>query len=102
MQIRRVGRDALRVAVPDAGAALALYRAARGRGVDAVDVVPGATTVLFDGVRDVEALAAALPGWEVAADRVTGELVEVPTTYDGEDLDDVARRWGMTREEAVG
>ena len=30
-----------------------------------------------------------------------GRLVELPTTYDGEDLDDVARRWGMTRAEAV-
>ena len=28
-------------------------------------------------------------------------MVELPTTYDGEDLDDVARRWGMTRAEAV-
>ncbi len=27
--------------------------------------------------------------------------VEVPTTYDGADLDDVARLWGMTRAEAV-
>ena len=28
-------------------------------------------------------------------------LVELSTTYDGDDLDDVARRWDMTTDEAV-
>jgi KipI family sensor histidine kinase inhibitor len=101
MEIRRVGGDALLVTVPDAAAALGLYREARRREVEALDVVPGAATVLFDGVPDPDRLAASLAGWRPAADAATGELVEVPTTYDGDDLEDVARRWDMTTDEAV-
>ena len=101
MEIRRLGRDALLVSVADAGAALAVYEETRRRGTDAVDVVPAARTVLFDGVRDVDALAADLPRWQVSGAEAVGDLVEVPTTYDGEDLEDVARRWDMTRDEVV-
>lgn len=96
-----MGGDALLVTVPDAAAALGLYREARRREVEALDVVPGAATVLFDGVPDPDRLAASLAGWRPAADAATGELVEVPTTYDGDDLEDVARRWDMTTDEAV-
>ena len=102
MELRRVGRDALLVEVPDALAALALYDEARRRDVRASDIVPAARTVLFDGLPDVDALVAALPGWEVPVTAASGDLVEVPTTYDGEDLDDVARLWAMTRDEVVG
>ena len=101
VEIRRLGRDSLLVSVDDATAALAVYREARRRGVDAVDVVPATCTVLFDGVADVEALSSSLPSWQPDSDVATGDLVEVPTTYDGDDLDDVAELWGMTRDEAV-
>lgn len=101
VEIRRLGRDALLVSVADAAAALAVYHEALRRHVDALDVVPAARTVLFDGVRDVEALAAALPSWETTVSTAPGDLVEVPTTYDGDDLDDVARLWDMTRDEVV-
>jgi KipI family sensor histidine kinase inhibitor len=70
-----------------------------------VDLVPAARTVL---VR--VAAAADLPG--VAADvlarepgavtgRAEGEVVEIAVTYDGEDLDDVARHTGLGPEEVV-
>ena len=52
---------------------------------------------------DLDAARAYLAGWVpsgAAADR-EGRLVELPTSYDGPDLDDVARRWDMTRAEAV-
>ncbi len=101
MRSHRVGRDALLVEVADAGEALALYREARRRHVDALDVVPAAQTVLFDGVRDGEGLASDLASWQLGASDAAGQLVEVPTTYDGADLDDVARFWGMTRDEVV-
>ena len=73
-----------------------------------LDVVPAARTVLLvldpaattpDRVRSlVEHLE---PGEGPAAGADDEEVVEVAVVYDGEDLDDVARRWGMTRAEAV-
>ena len=67
------------------------------------DVVPGACTVLLDGVDDLDAARSYLARW--APSKAGGgrreRLVELPTTYDGEDLDDVAARWGMTRAEVV-
>jgi KipI family sensor histidine kinase inhibitor len=63
--------------------------------------VSAARTVLFESVDDVDALVASLPSWRTSGTATTGELVDVPTTYDGEDLDDVARRWDMTRDEVV-
>jgi KipI family sensor histidine kinase inhibitor len=102
VHLRRFGRDHLLVEVDDARQALAVYDEARRRGVVASDIVAAARTVLFEGVDDVDALVASLPSWEGSAAPPSGELVEVPTTYDGEDLDDVARRWDMTRDEVVG
>ncbi len=103
MHIHRYGTDALLVEVDDAPAALALYRAARDRGVPALDIVPAARTVLFTGLADPESIAAEMAGWTAAPGPETvAPLVEVPTRYDGPDLEDVARRWDMTVEEAVG
>ncbi|MEO5709409.1 MAG: 5-oxoprolinase subunit PxpB [Nocardioidaceae bacterium] len=101
MDIRRVGRDSVLVAVPDAATALAVFEECRRRGTDVADVVPAAETVLFDGVRDLEALVHDLPSWDLRPASRTGELVEVPTTYDGGDLDDVAALWETTTDEVV-
>jgi KipI family sensor histidine kinase inhibitor len=101
MHLRRFGRDHLLVELDDAQQALAVYDEARRRGVEAGDIVSAARTVLFETVDDVDALAASLPSWQTSGTSTTGDLVEVPTTYDGEDLDDVAHRWGMTRAEVV-
>lgn len=101
MQIRRFGHDQLLVELADAHEALALWVEARRREVVAADIVTAARTVLFDGVRDVAALVEELPSWDLRVSRPDGDLVEVPTTYDGDDLDDVARLWEMTRDEAV-
>ena len=101
MQLRRLGRDALLVEVAGPREALALYDEARRREVRAWDVVPGARTVLFDGVADVAALADDLERWHPEPGRTVGSRVEVPTTYDGEDLDVVADFWGVSRDEVV-
>ena len=102
MQLRRFGRDHLLVELDDAQQALAVYDEARRRGVKASDIVSAARTVLFEAVDDVDALTASLPSWQTSGtSSTTGDLVEVPTTYDGEDLDDVAHRWDMTRDEVV-
>ena len=102
MHIHRYGHDALLVEVADASEALALYRAARAEGLQARDVVPAARTVLFSGCSDPERLVTELARltleWPAASE---GPAVEVPTTYDGPDLEDVARRWDMTVAETV-
>lgn len=62
---------------------------------EVVDVVPGAATVLLEGVADPAGLVRRLAGWDppaVAAD--DGPLVEIDVVYDGPDLAEVARRWG--------
>jgi KipI family sensor histidine kinase inhibitor len=102
MQVLPAGPDALLVELPLPAEVPLLYADLR-RDLTCADLVPGARTVLLDGVADVDAAREYLAGWVPAggsADRV-GPLVELPTTYDGADLDDVARRWGMTRAEAV-
>jgi KipI family sensor histidine kinase inhibitor len=102
MQVLPAGPDALLVEVTDASHVPLLYADLR-RDVSCCDVVPGARTVLMDGLRDPDAARAYLAGWAPsgAAAQREARLVELPTTYDGPDLDDVARRWDMTRAEAV-
>ena len=94
MQLRPVGPSAVLAEVGDAATALELATWARHAAVEAVEVVPGAETVLFDGVTDPAALADRLAGWAPTGARPPGELVEVPVTYDGADLEHVARAWG--------
>ena len=92
MKVLRVGPDAVLVEVASAEEALALFEAGRGL---AREVVPGARTVLFDGVGpDFE-----VPAFEVRA--VSGGHVDLPTTYDGPDLEDTARLLRMTVEALV-
>ena len=102
MQVLPAGPDALLVELPDAADVPLLYADLR-RDLPCRDVVPGARTVLLDGLHDLDAARAYVAGWVpsgAAADR-EGQLVELRTSYDGPDLDDVARRWDMTRAEAV-
>jgi KipI family sensor histidine kinase inhibitor len=101
MDIRVFGADHVMVGVGDSQQALALYLEAKRRGVDATAIVPAASTVLFEGVPDPSGLVRSLPGWRLEVAEVAGEVVEVPTTYDGEDLDDVAGLWDVTPEEVV-
>ncbi|WP_246081788.1 5-oxoprolinase subunit B family protein [Nocardioides litoris] len=102
-----VGPAALLVEVADATAALDLAAHLRAVRVPAVEVVPGACTVLLDGVArdDAAAARAAVAAWAAAWVPGTappdGEVVELPTVYDGPDLDDVAARWGTDRDGAV-
>jgi KipI family sensor histidine kinase inhibitor len=62
--------------------------------------VPGAETVLLDGVTDRDALTQTLTGWR-PQDTPPGPLVEVPVVYDGPDLEDVAARWGCSADEVA-
>ena len=78
--------------VSDPAAALSLAAWARGR-VTAEEIVPGACTVGFDGVRDVAALASTLEGWLPNEPGPPGPLVEIQVAYDGPDLAAVADAW---------
>jgi KipI family sensor histidine kinase inhibitor len=92
--LRPFGRNAVLAEVAGSNEARSLAAYARAARVVADEVVPGARTVLFDGVRDGDALAAQLAGWSPASAPEPGRLVEVPVVYDGADLQDVAERWG--------
>jgi KipI family sensor histidine kinase inhibitor len=94
MQLRPVGRSAVLADVADAVEALDLATWARSEGVEAVEVVPAARTVLFDGVADPAALRDRLAGWVPSGCRAAGERVELPVVYDGPDLELVAEVWG--------
>lgn len=98
---RRVGADALLVEVDDAVAAVDLAAWARAAAVGADEIVPGAATVLFDGVPDPAALLDVLAGWTAGAAPLPGDLVEVPVVYDGADLGFVAESWGVSVDEVV-
>lgn len=95
-----VGADAVLVEVDDAVAAWSLASWARAGGVTATEVVPALRTVLFDGV-DAATLPDELAGWTPGVATAPGDLVRVPTIYDGPDLADVAELWGCSVDEAV-
>ena len=102
MRLRTVGPAAVLVELPDtAGPADAAALAGWARGqVQAVDVVPAARTVLFDGVRpeSVEVVR----DWTPSSELPEGPLVTLPVVYDGPDLDRVADRWGGDPAELLG
>jgi KipI family sensor histidine kinase inhibitor len=107
MRAHRVGADALLLELADIDevwawhAALVAAREDRLSGVR--EIVPGARTVLLDGLDAPAALAMELATWSIAPSAATGggALVEIPTVYDGEDLPWVAQRWGTTVAGAV-
>ncbi|MGW1815932.1 5-oxoprolinase subunit B family protein [Streptomyces sp. NPDC002125] len=76
-----------------------LRRRAAGELPAVREIVPGARTVLLDGVED-RALAARMASWTVPPlSRSAGEAVEIPVVYDGPDLADVADAWGVAVDE---
>ncbi len=108
MLIRAAGRHALLLELADLDEAQRWFsglqaRRSAGDLPASVELVPGARTVLLDGLGDVGRTRDALPGWAPAHDLppATDRTVEVPVTYDGPDLPEVAARWGMSIEDAV-
>ncbi|MEV6161370.1 allophanate hydrolase subunit 1 [Streptomyces sp. NPDC052052] len=69
------------------------------------EIVPGARTVLLDGIADrtpdaTARLARMLVSWRIPPlRRDAGDAVVVPVVYDGPDLGDVAAAWGVTAAE---
>ncbi|MFE5680554.1 allophanate hydrolase subunit 1 [Streptomyces erythrochromogenes] len=103
-----VGGQALLIEVDSADEVAALHaellRRREAGALGAVrDVVPAARTVLLDGVRDPAALGALIARWEVPPlTREEGPLVTVAVRYDGPDLAEVARLWGVAPGEVPG
>lgn len=104
MIARPVGRRALLIEVDAAAEAHRLAAILRGSGLVVDEIVPGARTLLLDGVDDPASLVAAvarLPPGMADAVVPSWELVELPVTYDGEDLAHVADLWEVAVEEVV-
>ncbi|GAA4803735.1 allophanate hydrolase subunit 1 [Streptomyces ziwulingensis] len=104
---RRAGRHALLVELPDAEHTAAFHaellrRRAAGTLPPVEEIVPGARTVLLDGVPDPEALARRVARWDVPPEAAgVGDVVEIPVRYDGPDLAEVAALWGVAPEKAA-
>lgn len=104
MTVLPCGPSAFLLEVDDVPAAYAAVQEALSRaGAHAEDVVPAARTILVDGLSGLSAdeLASAVLAAAPGAAAGSGDVVEVPTVYDGQDLDAVARHWDMTRDEVV-
>lgn len=102
MRLLEVGADGLLVEVADSAEAMSLYVEVSQRGLHAAEIVPAARTVLFSGVPDLARLRNMLEEIELGdLPRPNSRAVEVPTVYDGPDLEDVARLWDMTTREVV-
>ena len=105
MRVRRVGRRALLIecSAPSAAQAWrsALWQRREQGELVAEEIVPGERTVLLDGVDP--SVSARLSAWAPTAGTSTadGSLVEIPTTFDGEDLPFVADLWGISPASAV-
>lgn len=106
MRLLPVGDRALLVELGDQAAVRALYAEARRRQagglLQAEEIVPGALTMLFDGLADPAGVAGQVPHWRLDPPAPAEErLVEIPTVYDGADLAEVAAAWSMTTREAI-
>ncbi|WP_037854920.1 5-oxoprolinase subunit B family protein [Streptomyces sp. NRRL S-340] len=107
LTVRTAGRHALLVDLPDAERTAAFHaellrRRAAGTLPPVEEIVPGARTVLLDGVSDPAALARRLARWDVPARAAgTGGVAEIPVRYDGPDLADVAALWGIRPQEVA-
>jgi KipI family sensor histidine kinase inhibitor len=108
VKLREVGTRAVLVELGDVDEVWAWHAALvasrdEGRLPAVEEIVPGARTVLLDGVDSPSAVAAELATWEVARGErpALGPLVEIPTIYDGEDLPWVAAQWGVDLAGAV-
>lgn len=111
MEALLVGQHALLVECADADQVLATYQVLRSRAEDlgVRDIVPAARTVLLDGLLDRAAALALVQELQVDAASAAGAApaqepasrVDLPTRYDGPDLDEVARQWRCTTAEVV-
>lgn len=107
MRLRPAGERGLLVEVEELETVHRLHAALRQLDPPGVvELVPGYRTVLIvadpERAEVLDELAAGLPGLELPpAGAVAGETVEIPVSYDGEDLPEVAGLTGLEADEVV-
>lgn len=102
MRVLPAGESALLVEVDDIEAVLGLSAALRSRPPPGVlEAIPGARTVLLICDREVASLSAVADSVRriqpSTARPLTEDVVEIPVSYDGEDIDEVLELTGLTR-----
>jgi allophanate hydrolase subunit 1 len=104
MRVRPVGSGALLIECRDGDEVEAwrsdLWRRREDGELAFAEIVPGAATILLDGVDFPASRLTELP-LPPPASGSTGPLVEIAATFDGEDLTDVAARWDISPAEAI-
>jgi KipI family sensor histidine kinase inhibitor len=106
MRLLPSGTTALLVELDDLDEVLGLYAALQHKMPDGVvDVVPAARTLLVvtdPEVTSLSSVAHAIESTEPRQDRLdSSELLEIPVTYDGEDLNEAARILGCDAAELI-
>jgi KipI family sensor histidine kinase inhibitor len=106
MRARWVGDRALLLECADGDEVRAAHAEAQRRVAEGVlrcqDVVPGATTLLLDGLVDAASVLHDLDDWPREPPALGEQAaVELPVTYDGPDLESVAEHAGLTVDEVV-
>jgi KipI family sensor histidine kinase inhibitor len=107
MHTRRAGPTAMLIECVDSAEVEAwraeLWRRRESGELAAVEIVPGARTVLLDGLRDPEQTAGLVASWAPppAASTAPGPLIEIAVRYDGSDLPAVAAEWNVPVAQAV-
>jgi KipI family sensor histidine kinase inhibitor len=106
MRVRSFGDRALLLECGGTAEVRAAYaEALRRRGAGELictDVVPAARTLLLDGLADPAQVTGSIEEWPtVPPDEGEGEQVELHVTYDGPDLESVARLCGLGVDDVV-
>jgi 5-oxoprolinase (ATP-hydrolysing) subunit B len=102
MRVLPFGPGALLAEYDSLAEVMAVDTALRSAGLTGIDdVVPAARTVMvtFHHVDRAALEALLIPG--AAAAQVEGPLVEIPVSYDGVDLDEVAVATGLSQEQVI-
>jgi KipI family sensor histidine kinase inhibitor len=97
MRVRPVGVDALLLEVDEPAAWFAELWHRRDLGeLTVVEIVPGASTVLLDGLSDVAATTEYVRTLSPSSvsDDEPAALVEINVAFDGQDIGEVAQLWG--------
>ena len=103
MRILPSGDQALLVELDNLDAVLGYYAAlVADPPADVVDIVPAARTVMVSTTGNLDRLARTLGALTPAAGtRAAGDLIEIPVSYDGEDLAEVARLLACSPAEVI-
>jgi KipI family sensor histidine kinase inhibitor len=105
MRLRPIGVSALLLECRDSEEVESwraeLWRRRSAGEFQAVEIVPGARTVLLNGID--QRVADRLGEWTPAPAEVVADLplIEIPTEFTGEDLSDVAAHWEMSPGQAI-